>query len=381
VTTETTWRFRVPETIVFGWGAIERIGEETAKLGRRALLVTGRTARGAERVERLLAAAGVEATRFAAVEPEPGAAVVDRGAAAARTAGCDVIVGFGGGSPMDVAKCIAGMLGMGAETIVPYLRGEPVAEKARPLVCAPTTAGTSAEITRNAVILDEERGVKIGLRAAAWIPRAALIDPELTLTAPPQLTAQTGLDVLTHAAEGYVSRAATEPTDALALPAVRLVGRYLRAAVREGSDRAAREGMCLASLCAGMAFANSGVGAAHSLAHPLGARYHVAHGAACGLLLPYVMEYNLPAAPEKMRDLAAALEPENSNPRPADAPAAVSRLLADLELPQTLRAVGVAEEALAGLAAAAMVSGALRTNPRAVGEPEAREILRRALGG
>jgi alcohol dehydrogenase class IV len=204
---------------------------------------------------------------------------------------------------------------------------------------------------------------------------------------PPQLTACTGADALTHALEGYVSRRATPVTDALALKAIALVGTYLLRAVRgaahgaAGADTAARDGMALASMTAGMAFANSGVGAAHSLGHALGALHGVPHGAACALLLPYVMEYNLPAAGDKFAEVARALQPDLRQTAPQYGAGAVRELLAAVGLPQTLAEVGVKHEELAEMVPGTMLSGSLLNNPRAVTEADALRILERAWQG
>ena len=377
--------YRVPPLIVYGCGAVERVGVETARLGGRALLVCGRSAARQSgllgRVQKLLEAAGVAVTVYDQVEPEPSNATVDRGAALARSCGAEVIVGLGGGSPCDVARAIAGLVGLGGEHIRDYEGpgAKPVDRPALPLVAVTTTSGTASEITQVAVIKDPERNLKFGMKSAYWVAAVAIVDPELTLGAPPELTARTGIDALTHALEGYVSTKATVVTDATALRAIGLVGRHLRRAVAEGSDLEAREGMSMASLLAGMAFANCGVGAVHALVHPVGARYGVPHGVACGIFLPYVMELNLPAVEAKMADIADALEPGNREGR--DAPNAVRRLLSDVGLPQTLAEVGVTEEALAEMVPGTMISAALKTNPVPCGEAEVLALLRRAWKG
>ena len=375
--------YRIPPLLVYGWGALERVGEETARLGRHALLVSGRSAARSSgllaRVQQLLEAAGLAVTLYDQVEPEPSNETVDRGAALARQAGVEVVVGLGGGSPCDVARAIAGLLGLDGEHIKDYQGGKPIDRPGLPLVSIPTTSGTASEITQVAVLKDRERNLKVGMKSPYWVARVAIVDPELTLGMPPGITARTGIDALTHALEGYLSTKATVVTDATALPAIALVGRYLRRAVAKGGDREAREGMSMASLLAGMAFANCGVGAVHALVHPVGARYGVPHGVACGIFLPYVMEFNLPVRGGKMGDIANALEPGHSDGN--EAPAIVRRLLSEVHLPQTLAEVGVPEEALAELVPGTMVSAALKTNPVPCGEAEVLAILRRAWKG
>jgi alcohol dehydrogenase class IV len=377
---------RFPPLMIYGRGALERAGETARRHGTRALVVCGRTVtRGAGLAQRLgevLAAAGVEAPIFDQVEPEPSSATVDACVEAVRAAGAQVVMGIGGGSPLDVGKAAAGIITLGGKT-ERYLPPEskPIDRPALPFIGLPTTAGTAAEITQNAVIYSPSLNAKIGLRSPFWVPAAAIVDPALTDSMPPDLTARTGADALTHALEGYVSRRATPVTDALALKAIELVGAWLARAVRDGGDTEARDGMALASMTAGMAFANTGVGAAHSIGHPLGALHHLPHGTACALLLPYVMEYNLEAAGEKFTQVARALQPGREQPTPADGVRAVRELLRGIGLPLTLAEVGVRREDLSAMVPGTMLSGSLKTNPRAVTEQDALQLLEKAWVG
>ncbi len=375
--------FRVPGVIHFGWGAVEKVGQEAARLGKRALLVTGRSAArrtGAlDKVERSLSASGVESVLFDRVESDPSSGTVDQGAAMAREEKCDLVIGLGGGSPMDAARAIAAMAVMEG-SILDYLRGKPIDRPGLPLINISMTAGTASEITPVSVVLDEERRLKFGIKSPLWFARVAITDPELTVSMPPRLTAATGLDTLTHAIESYLSTRATVPTEALAIKAVRLAARHLRAAFRDGADREAREGMAMASMTAGMAFANSGLGLVHGLVHPLGARWKIAHGEACGRLLAYVMEFNLPAAGEKLAEIAAALtgRPEAS---PEEGIAAVRSLVSDLGVPCGISDLTISEEEMAALARDGLLSGSVKTNPRPVSESDSRELLERAHRG
>ncbi|MFB3882127.1 MAG: iron-containing alcohol dehydrogenase family protein [Armatimonadota bacterium] len=372
--------FRLPQVIHFGWGALEKLRDEAPLLGRRALLVTGRSAMkrsgAADRVIALLSGAGVDAVTFDEVESDPSTSIIDRGAARAKGEKCDLVIGLGGGSPMDSARAIAGLVGLGG-SILDYVRGKPIDRPGLPLINIATTSGTASEITHVAVALDEERQIKIGMRSAFWFARAAITDPELTVTMPPAITAGTGLDALTHAAESYMSTGATPPSEALALRAITLVGEHLRAAVADGSDRPAREGMAMASMIAGMAFANTGLGLAHGIAHPVGARYHLAHGACCGKLLPYVMRHNAAVVPERVAAIGAAL---TGGPMrdPDAAAAAVERLTRDVGVQSGLADVGIPASEIATLAKDTLLVGAIRTNPRPVGEEDARAVLEAA---
>ena len=375
--------FRLPGVTHFGWGAVEKAGEEAARLGRRALLVTGRSAMKetgvGERVTKLLADAGVAVVPFTGVESDPRAHTVDRGAAVARAEKCDLVVGLGGGSPMDTARAIAAMAVLEG-SILDYLRGKPIDRPGLPLMNIATTAGTASEITAVSVILDEERALKFGIKSPYWFAKVAITDPELTLSMPPALTASTGLDALTHAIESYLSTGATPPSEALALRAVALIGANLPAVYADGSNRPAREAMAMGSMLAGMAFANSGLGLVHGLVHPLGARHGMSHGNACGRLLPYVMRFNQPAAEQKLREVARALTGDPSATA-EDAISAVERLLATVNVPRGLADVAILDADMPSLAKDGLLSGAVRTNPRPVSEEESRALLEEARKG
>lgn len=379
----TIQEFRLPGVIHFGWGAVERVGEEAARLGRRALLVTGRSAMNrtgwTSRVQSILSAAGVEAVLFDEVESDPSVTTVDRAAGAARGEGCDLVVGLGGGSPMDAARATAAMAAMEG-SIVEYVRGRPIDRPGLPLINIASTAGTASEVTPVAVILDEERKLKVGVKSPYWFARAAITDPELTLTMSPDLTAATGIDSLTHAIESYLSTGATPPSEALALRAVEIIGSSLREAFANGADRPARERMALGSMTAGMAFANSGLGLVHGLVHPLGARFGLAHGLACARLLPHVMRYNRPAVEDKLAAVDRALTGKERG-TPDGAIAAVESLLSDVKVPSGIGDLDIPQEEMAGLAKDGLLAGAVRTNPRSVGEDDARRVLEEARRG
>ena len=372
--------FRLPGVTCFGWGAVERAGEEAARNGKRALLVTGRSAMKrtgvADRVRGLLTAAGVRVATYDQVESDPSVTTVDRGAEVARAEQCDLVIGLGGGSPMDAARGIAAMAVQDG-SILDYVRGKAIDRPGLPLINIATTAGTGSEITPVAVILDEERKLKVGVKSPYWFGRAAITDPELTMTMPPELTAATGLDALTHAIESYLSTRATQPSEALALRAVELVGANLRAAVADGSNRAAREHMALASMTAGMAFANSGLGLVHGLVHPIGARFGLAHGLACGRLLPHVLRFNLPAAEDKLARLGAAISGK-PGAHAEDAISGVESLLRDLGVPSGIADLEIPANEMPSLARDGLVSGSVRSNPRPVSEDDARAVLEQA---
>ncbi|MCJ7749890.1 MAG: iron-containing alcohol dehydrogenase [Armatimonadetes bacterium] len=372
--------FRLPGVMHFGWGAVEKVGEEAARLGRRALLVTGRTAMKrtgvADRLRTVLSDAGVETVLFDQVESDPSGTTIDRGGKTAREEGCDLVVGLGGGSPMDAARAIAGMAVLDG-SIIDYVRGKPIDRPGLPLINIATTAGTASEITPFSVVLDEERKLKMGVKSLYWFSRVAVTDPELTMTMPPALTAATGLDALTHAMESYISTGATPPSEALALRAVALIGANLRSAFADGSDRAAREGMAMGSMLAGMAFANSGLGLVHGLVHPIGARFGQSHGEVCGRLLPYVLRYNATAVPETVAEAGAALTGKHDHGAD-EAVEAVASLLLDVQVPAGIGDLGIPDDRVPELARDGLLAGAVKTNPRAVSEEDARALLQEA---
>ncbi len=370
--------FRLPEVTYYGWGAVEKLSTEARRLGRRAMLVTGHSAMKqtgiTDRVSRLLADADVDIIAFDQVESDPSASLIDRGAALARSERCDLVVGLGGGSAMDTARAVAGLIGLEG-SILDYVRGKAIDRPGLPFINIATTAGTASEVTHVAVVLDEERQIKIGLRSPFWFARVAITDPELTMTMPPDVTAGTGLDALTHAAESYLSIGATPPAEALALRSIALVGQHLRTAVSDGSDRPAREGMAMASMIAGMAFANTGLGLAHGFAHPIGARYRVPHGVCCGRLLPCVMRYNASVVPERVAAIGAALT-NKPMADPDSAAAAVEQLSRDVGVPSGLADLGIPETELGVLARETLLIGATRSNPRPVTEEDALLVLK-----
>lgn len=377
--------FHIPSGVIYGPGALARLGAEAERLGRKALVVTGsgslRRSGGLDRVLDALRGHGVGAVLFEGVEADPSVETVDRGAATALAAGCDMVVAAGGGSALDAGKAIAGVATNGGSAR-DYLEGKEIAAPPLPCVAVPTTAGTGSEVTRNAVITDRAGGFKRSIRHRLLIPAVAVVDPELTFSLPPAVTAATGMDALAQLVEPYVSKRSTPLTDALALYGIALVGRSLAAAVRDGRDAGARADMSLASLVSGMALANAGLGAAHALSHPLGVRFGVPHGCGCAILLPRVMAFNAPAAAEKYARVAEALGEDVRGLAAADAAArAVERvraLSAEIGIPAGLSAFGVREEDLPALAREARGSS-LEGNPVAAGEGALVRILRASL--
>ena len=273
------FEFATATRIVFGSGKLAEAGSIARGLGQRALLVTGADPARAARLGELLDKAGVEFVTFA-VAGEPSVALAVAGAELARTGRCELVIACGGGSVIDAGKAIAALatnLGDPLDFLEVVGRGQPLRAAPLPFIAIPTTAGTGAEVTRNAVLAVPEQRVKVSLRSPLMLPRVALVDPELTLGLPPALTASTGLDALTQLLEPFVSGRANPFTDALCRDGLRRCARSLRRAFHDGQDAAAREDMALASLFGGLALANAGLGAVHGFAGPIGGMFPAPH--------------------------------------------------------------------------------------------------------
>ena len=343
------WRFVSPE-IVFGHGALDAVDELA---GRRALVVTDRTICDlglADRVCAHLGKAGIEAHVFAEVEPDPSTQTARAGAARAHDLGPDWIVGLGGGSAMDAAKAIWVLYerpDLEPQDINPFV-DLGLRKRAR-LLTIPTTSGTGAEVTWAIVLTDPDEQRKLGLGNHENVADIAVVDPAMAASMPPALTAETGLDALTHAVEGYTCTWRTDLTDGLCVQAARLIFEFLPRAVCDGTDREARERMANAATCAGLGFGNAMASTAHAMGHALGATFHIPHGRAVALCLPYSIEFAAPVAPGRYAELAAALAPVQS---PVDDVAAarglasrVRALATSVGCPTSIAQMGISAEA------------------------------------
>lgn len=381
--------FRMLTRVMYGRGAVNRLGEECRKLGAAKVLLVAdsymvRNSPAFPLVEKVLKDAGMTVKVFADIEADPSVETVDKGAALMREWQGDMVVALGGGSPMDAAKSIC-MLRTNPGSIREYMRKErTIATAAIPLICIPTTAGTGSEVTAGAVTTDKQAGEKIGVSHDSMMARLAIIDPELHASMPPALTASTGLDALCHAIEAYISTEAEPISDALCLHAIRLIGENLRKAVANGRDIETRGKMALASLVAGAAFTNVGLGAVHAIAHCLGAMYKVPHGVANAMLLPYVMEFNVMADMAKFREIAIALGENTAGLSLQEAAAkaveAVRRLNRDVGVPRTLKEVGVTAGDFPTIVENSITYRLLPCNPRTVSEKDIGNILQNAMG-
>ncbi len=321
-----------------------------------------------ERIASILVSEGIKFTVFDKVEPEPRIELADEGAALAVKNKCDMVIGIGGGSAMDVAKAIA-VIATNKGAATDYLGLNKVPKAGLPKIMIPTTAGTGSEVTFTAVFVRKNLKKKEGMNSPYLYPELALLDPELTLSLPPAPTAQTGLDALCHAIESYTSINSSPMSEMFSLEAIALIAENLRTCVHDGKNIAARERMLLGSLYAGIGLANAGVTAVHSLSYPLGGKYGVGHGLANTMLLPSVMAFNLPGAQEKFTDVADAMG-ECTEGLPAREAAylavdAVEALIEDCGVDSSIRDFGVKEEDFPALADVAMtVARPLENNPR-----------------
>jgi lactaldehyde reductase len=373
------------ETAYFGAGSSSVIGEEIARRGfRHILLVTDKALIGCGPVEKVAAVLDrgkIPFTLYSDVKPNPTIANVQHGVAACKASGADCIVAVGGGSAMDTAKAIGIIITNPERADVSSLEGvSPTTRPSLPLIAVPTTAGTASEVTINYVVTDSEQRRKFVCVDPHDIPAVAVVDADMMASMPKSLAAATGMDALTHAIEGFITRGAWEMSDMFTLKAIELIAANLRAAVNEGSA-AAREKMGLAQYIAGMGFSNVGLGLVHGMAHPLGAFYDTPHGVANALLLPTVMAFNAEAGGEKYRQIARAMGVAGTESMSAvayqeAACGAVRQLALDVNIPQRLREVGAVEADLPALAHAAFCDVCTPGNPRTVSEAEILALYR-----
>jgi len=382
------FEFATAARIVFGEGSLQGLAGLVAPFGRRAMIVTGRRPERASQAAACLRDAGVQTTLFT-VPGEPTTHRVREGVEAARQAGVDCLVAFGGGSAIDAAKAIGALVGNGGD-LLDYLEvighARPLERPALPLIAIPTTAGTGCEVTRNAVLRSPEHRFKVSLRSPHLLPRVALVDPELTRDLPRELTATTALDALTQLIEPFVSSRANPLTDALCREGIARSARSLRAAWRDPADRAARANLSLASLFSGLALANAGLGAVHGFAAPLGGMFPAPHGAVCAALLPGVMEWNLRALRERAPHSPALGRYDEvgrllTGHRKADAQAGIAwikELCAEWRVPG-LAAYGVTHAHLEEVADKAAQASSMKANPVVLSREERLAILAGAL--
>jgi alcohol dehydrogenase class IV len=382
------FEFATATRIVFGGGKRSELFAVAPSFGSRALLVTGGNQSRTEWASQGLRQKGVAAEIFS-IPTEPTIALAEKGREIARAANCQFVIGVGGGSVLDAAKAIAA-LATNEEAALEYLevigRAKPLSNPPLPLIGIPTTAGTGAEVTRNAVLLSPEHQLKVSLRSPRMLPTLAIVDPELTYDLPPHLTASTGMDALTQLIEAFVCNRANPIIDGLCREAIPRVARALRLAFREPGNKAARADMALASLFGGIALANAGLGAVHGFAAPIGGMFPAPHGAICAALLPAALEVNDRAlrqrAPgsssqERFAELGKLLIGRMDGAA-KEAIAFVRALADELKIPP-LGAWGIDPSHVEVLCSRALQASSMKANPIVLTNAELREILRLSL--
>ncbi len=381
--------FAFPTRIVFGAGSLRELGDETKRLGmKRPLMVTDRGVVECGLVERVCAEAkraGLSLSLFDSVSPNPVEQNVYDGLERYRDGKCDGLIALGGGSSLDTGKairlCVTHRLPL--ELYDDQLDGsDKIGPNLPPLVAVATTSGTGSEVGRSTVIILKATERKTVIFSPYLIPSVAVADPELTLAMPPKITAGTGLDALTHNVEAYLALGYHPMCDAIALQGARLVVRHLPTAVHDGNELAARTHMMMAAIMGAVAF-QKGLGAVHSLAHPLSSIAGLHHGTTNGILLPHVLEYNRVTCEDRLRDLAVAMELDVAHRSTSEAASAaierVRKLLKEVDIPDRLSALGVTREMIPALAKKAMEDACRLLNPRPCTESDMVALYERAL--
>ena len=365
------FQFKIPQTIEFGMGSLKKLPEMLAdSKSDNVMLVSDRGLEAigvVKKVQDIIEAAGIKCTAYLDVKPNPTVDIVNEAAALYAECGATCLVALGGGSPMDVSKAV-GILAVHGGKIADYEGAHKVPGPIAPIIAIPTTAGTGSEVTASAVITDEERNFKMSVFTYHNIPKYAILDPELIMTAPASIAAACGVDALIHAMEAYLSTAATPFSDAMAEKAMELIGANLRRFVANRKDEEAACAMMLGSNFAGISFAWARLGDIHSMSHPVSAYYHVAHGVANAILMPTVMEFNAIADSgryEKIYNYIRTSKGPVTNFEPMMLVEEVKKLNKDLGIPEGLRAVGVdSDEHFQAMAEDAMKAGNTLVNPR-----------------
>ncbi len=383
------FEFAPTTQIIFGPETSKDIGTFAAKMGCHAFVITGRSADRAAPLIKLLRKQNVTFSRFR-IPAEPTTDLALAAVEKARRNACDFVIGVGGGSVLDTGKVVAALLTNSGE-LSDYLEviggSQPLSRRSAPYIAIPTTAGTGTEVTSNAVLDSPRHAVKVSMRSPFMLPYLALVDPELTYSMPPSITAGTGLDAFTQLLEAFVSRQANPLTDGICREGLRRAAGSLKRAYLDGRNVTARTDMCLASLFGGLALANAKLGAVHGFAGPLGGMYNAAHGALCAALLPHVMEANIKAlrsraseSPALERyDEVARIITSASTARAADGIAWVQELCLQLHVP-SLAVYGINEADFSTVVTKSQKSGSMKGNPITLTEEELMVILQTAVG-
>ena len=382
------FEFATATRIIFGQGRVREAGQIARQMGKHALVITGSHVERAAGLIKGLKDSGLQVTTFQA-RGEPTTDIAVEGSRLARLKGCDVVIGMGGGSVIDAGKAIAALVTNHGD-IFDFLevvgKGQAIRRKPLAYIAIPTTAGTGAEVTKNAVLISREHRVKVSMRSAMLLPRLVIVDPELTYSMPPHVTASTGLDAFTQLIEAYVSVGANPITDGLCKEGIVRAARSLERAYRDANNASTREDMAIASLLSGMALANAKLGAVHGFAAPLGGRFKAPHGAICARLLPIVMETNVRALEDrdakavalKRHDEIARMITGDQHATAMEGVEWVRALCERLNV-RPLSDMGLTREDIPGIVEGAKKASSMKGNPVKLTDEELTGILERAL--
>ncbi len=378
--------FRMPKSVLYGRNSLEKLGEQSKKLGKRAFIVTDTIMEKLGYIEKCiqqLNKKGITVSTYNKVDAEPTNVHVLEALSLCKEEKCDFIIGIGGGSCIDAAKAVAVLYTNGGEVEDYVQKDIEIENNPLPLIAIPTTSGTGSEVTSVAVITNKKTDVKMMMKHPSFIPKVAIIDPVLTSSLPPEITAATGIDALCHAIEAYISKFSQPLTDVLALSAIESIMKYLRIAYEDGRNMEAREAMMIASLQAGIAFSNASVTLVHGMSRPVGALFHVPHGISNAILLPTVLEFTKTSAVKRLAKIGRSLNKDlysNSDEEVANYTLGeIKKLCYDLRIPN-LKEYGIDEiefeNAISKMALDAIESGSPANNPRVPSYDEIKELYR-----
>lgn len=380
--------YKMPTELIMGKGCSEKIGSKMQELNiQKVFLVIDKGVYKAGVIEGIfysLQKAGIEFDIYSEIDGEPSTQMIESVTVLVKKNQCDAVIGVGGGSSLDTAKAVACMV-TNEGKIFDYAGIGKIKNKPLPIIAVPTTAGTGSEATYWSVLTDKETNFKTGVGGWELMPNVAIVDPLLTKSMPPKVTAFTGMDALTHALESYVCKVTQPISEALAIHSMKLIARSLRIAVADGDNIAAREDMLMGSLLAALAFNVTRLGLAHALVSPLGAHFNIPHGLGNAILLPHVMEFNVMANPDKFAEIAEIFEENTTGLSSMEAGMksviAIKKLMGDIGLKDGLKDFGVREENLRQIAEEAIKSGNVAVNPRCTRVEDLIMILQKAMNG
>lgn len=370
-----SFNFVTPKKIIYGWDKILELGKEAKKLGEKALVVCSKRISNQEplflKIRQILEEQDLDVVLFNQIAGEPAVQIIEKGINLLKIEQCNLVIGLGGGSAVDAAKAIAGLAYLEG-SVEDYFLGKGVEKKGLPWIAIPTTAGTGAEATKNAVLSYQEKKMKQSIRSDYWMADLALVDPKLTVSMPSKVTAYTGMDAFTQAIESYTSRGANPLTDSISIEAASLIGKNILLAYKNGDNRNAREAMALGSLMAGITLTNARLGLVHGLAHPLGVRYNIPHGLVCAVLLPYAIDFNFSTSADRYSRVAESIGEK-------DLLLFVKKLNHEMQIPEKLSSVGLEKSDLPTIIEESLPSGSLKANFKEVGYEDLMNILLKNL--